>query len=48
MALIEWEADWAESSTALAVGMVVAAVIAVITVLVMRSKSTKDLVEKRV
>ncbi len=48
MALIEWEADWAESSTALAVGMVVAAVIAVIAVLVMRSKSTKDLVEKRV
>lgn len=41
MALVEWEADWAESSSALAVGMVVAAVVAVGVVLVMRTRSSK-------
>ena len=32
MSLMDWEADWAESGTALAVGMVVAAALAVIAV----------------
>ena len=40
-ALVEWEADWAESSSAMAVGMVVAAVVAVLAVLVMRTRSSK-------
>lgn len=40
MALIEWEASWAESSTALAVGMVIAAIIAVVTVFIMKAKNT--------
>ena len=44
-ALIDWEADWAGSSTALAIGMVVAAVVAVVGVLVLRTRSTKN-VEK--
>ncbi len=39
MALIDWEASWAESKTALAIGMVVAAVIAVVVLAVIRSKS---------
>ena len=34
--LIDWEASWAESTTALAIGMVAAAVLAVVVVLVMR------------
>lgn len=42
LALIEWEADWAGSSNALAVGMVVAAVIAVGIVLVIRMRSSKS------
>lgn len=41
LSLIDWEADWAESSTAMAVGMVVAAVIAVAVVLLMRTRSAK-------
>lgn len=44
-ALIDWEADWAGSSTALAIGMVVAGVIAVIVVWVLRTRSAKN-VEK--
>ena len=36
MSLIDWEAEWAESGTALAVGMVVAAAVAVIALLVMK------------
>ena len=44
-ALIDWEADWAGSSTALAIGMVVAGVIAVIVVWVLRTRSVKN-VEK--
>ena len=39
MSLIDWEADWAESTTALAVGMVVAAVIAVVAILVIKVRS---------
>ena len=44
-ALIDWEADRAGSSTALAIGMVVAGVIAVIVVWVLRTRSAKN-VEK--
>ena len=40
-ALIEWEADWAESSSALATGMVVAAIIAVVMVLILRVSGSK-------
>lgn len=39
MALIDWEAGWAESKTALAVGMVVAAILAVVVLLVMKEKA---------
>ena len=42
LALIEWKADWAGSSNALAVGMVVAAVIAVGIVLVIRMRFSKS------
>lgn len=42
MSLIDWEADWAESSTALAIGMVVAAAVAVLCVLFIRSKHVKE------
>ena len=41
MALIEWEADWAESGTAMAVAMLVAAVASVGIVLGMRMKGGK-------
>ena len=36
MSLIDWEAEWAESGTALAAGMLVAAVLAVAVLLVMK------------
>lgn len=39
MALIDWEAGWAESKTALAAGMVVAAILAVIVLFVMKKKA---------
>ena len=39
MSLIDWEAEWAESGTALAAGMVVAAALAVIVLLVMKKNS---------
>lgn len=48
MSIIDWEADWAESSTSMAVGIVVAAVLAVITVLVIRMRSEKTSAEKGV
>ena len=41
LSLIDWEASWAESSTAIAVGMVVAAVVAVLAVLV-NQKTKKE------
>lgn len=41
LALIEWEAEWAESSTSMAVGMVVAAAVAVAVVLVIRMAGGK-------
>ncbi|MGN0205354.1 MAG: hypothetical protein ACI4BB_12470 [Coprococcus sp.] len=45
-AIIDWEAEWAESTTSLAIGIVVAAVISVIAVLVMRTQSAKASVEE--
>lgn len=39
--VIDWEAEWAESSTALAAGIVAAAVLAVVIVLVMRKNGEK-------
>ena len=42
LSLIDWEADWAESGTAIAVGIVVAAVIAVAAVLAMRARTRKS------
>lgn len=41
MSLIDWEAEWAESSTAIAVGIVVAAVLTVAVVLIMRMRSER-------
>lgn len=39
ISLIDWEAEWAESGTALAVGMVAAAALAVIVLLVMKRRA---------
>lgn len=39
LSLIDWEAGWAESGTALAVGMVVAAVIAIVMLVAMRKNA---------
>ena len=39
MSLIDWEADWAGSGTALAAGMIVAAVIAIIVLAVMKKRA---------
>lgn len=39
--LIEWEADWAESTGAMAIGMLVAAVIAVVVLVVMKKNAEK-------
>ena len=41
MSLIDWEAEWAESGTALAVGMVAAAVVAIIALLVIKKNAGK-------
>ena len=41
MSLIEWEADWAESGTAVAVGMVVAAVVAIAIIAYMKKASER-------
>ncbi|MGI5894021.1 MAG: cell division protein FtsQ [Candidatus Merdivicinus sp.] len=42
MELIDWEASWAESGTAFAVGMIVAAVVAIVALLIVKKKhSTK-------
>ena len=41
--LISWEADWAESTGSMAIGMLVAAVIAVVVLLVIKKKSDKAL-----
>lgn len=39
MPIIDWEAQWAESGTALAAGMVVAAILAIIVLFVMKKKA---------
>lgn len=41
MSLIDWEAEWAESGTALAVGMVAAAAVAIIALLVIKKNAGK-------
>ena len=41
MSLIDWEAEWAESGTALAVGMIVAAAVAIIALLVIKKNAEK-------
>ena len=41
MSLIDWEAEWAESGTAMAVGMVAAAVVAIIALLVIKKNAGK-------
>lgn len=48
MALIDWEADWTESSTSVAVGIVVAAVVSVAVVLVMRMRADNNTVKESV
>lgn len=40
--LIDWEAEWAESSTSMAVGMVVAAVLAIAMLIIMKKKAESD------
>ena len=47
MALIDWEASWAKSETAIAVGMVVAAVLSVAMVLIIRARANKNQAEER-
>ena len=42
LSLIDWEASWAESGTALAAGMAAAAALAVITVLVIRKRGSVE------
>ena len=42
MALVEWEAEWAESGTAMAAGMVFAAALAVIVLLVLKKNSERN------
>lgn len=41
MSLIDWEAEWAESGTALAMGMIVAAVIAIVALLIVKRNAGK-------
>ena len=41
MSIIDWEAEWAESGTALAVGMIVAAAVAIIALLVIKKNAEK-------
>lgn len=43
--IIDWEADWAESGTALAVGLVVAALIAVVAIVVMKARAGRSQAE---
>ena len=41
MSLVDWEAEWAESGTALAVGMIVAAVVAIAALLVIKRNADR-------
>ena len=43
MSLVDWEAEWAESGTAMAVGMVVAAALAVLVLLVMKKNQERNM-----
>ena len=45
--LIDWEAGWAESSTALAVGLIAAAALAVIVIAAIRMKASKEQAEAK-
>ena len=45
--LIDWEAGWAESSTALAVGLIAAAALAVIVIAAIRMKASKGQAEAK-
>ncbi len=47
MPLIDWEAGWAESSTALAVGLIAAAALAVIVIAAIRMKASKGQAEAK-
>ena len=42
MSIIDWEADWAESGTALAIGLVAAAVLAIAVIFILKSKSGRS------
>src|SRR5699024_7883670 len=42
MSLVEWEAEWAEGGTALAAGVVVAAALAVVGLLVMKKNGQRN------
>ena len=44
--LIDWEASWAESKSAIAVGMIAAAIVAIVVLVVM--KKNGKIVEERV
>ena len=46
MALIDWEAGWAESTTALTGGMIVAAVVAIIVLIVMKKNAERKTEEE--
>lgn len=48
MSLIDWEADWAGSGTALAAGMIVAAVIAIVVLAVMKKRAESSKVTQGV
>lgn len=39
VSLVDWEASWAESSTAIAIAMITAAVVAIVVILIMRKNS---------
>ncbi len=48
ISIIDWEADWAESSTAMAIGIVIAAALSVAVVLFMKASAAKIPAEKGV
>ena len=45
MSLIDWEAEWAESGTAMAVGMVAAAAVAVAALLVIKKNRERNVTQ---
>lgn len=42
LSLIDWETDWAGSGTAIAIGLVIAAVVAIGAILVLKARSGKE------